>query len=139
MKSVCDNAHSKVSCTNCYSNPIYVLVSVHQESVICPLLFIIAMEAHSHEFRIRCPWQLLYVDDLVLVVESLDELKMRLKNWKEGFEVNGLKVNIGKTKIMCSRHDAQYQDYICQIPMWSILEKCWSKLNLLLKLQEMGT
>ena len=38
-------------------------------------------------------------------------------------------------KFMCSRHDAQYQDYICQIPMWNILEKSWSKFNALFKLQ----
>ena len=101
-----DNAHLKVRITNCYSKPIIVSVSVHQGSVLSPLLFIIVMEALSCEFRIGCPWELLYGDPLVIVAESLDELKMRLKNWKEGLVVKGLKVNIGKTKVVCSRHDA---------------------------------
>ena len=52
-----------------------------------------------------CPWELLYADDLIIVAESLGELKVRLKNWKDGLEEKGLKVNVGKTKVLCSRHD----------------------------------
>ena len=69
-------------------------------------IFIIVMEVLSHEFRIVCTWELLYANDLFIVAESLDELKIRLKNWKEGLEFKGLKVNIGKTKVMCSRYSA---------------------------------
>ena len=31
--------------------------------------------------ELECPWELLYADDLVTAAESLDELKMGLKNW----------------------------------------------------------
>ena len=31
---------------------------------------------------------------------------MRLKNWKEGLEMKGLQVKIGKTRVMCSKQDA---------------------------------
>ena len=48
--------------------------------------------------------ELLYAGDLVIVAESLDELKIRLKNWKERLEVKELKVNVWKTKVMYSRH-----------------------------------
>ena len=72
----------------------------------CSLLFIIVMEALSREFRIGCPWELLYGDDLVIVAESLEELKSRSKNWKSGLEEKGIKVNVGKIKVLCSRHDA---------------------------------
>ena len=106
VKSMYDNAHLKVRITNCYSMSINVSLSVHEGSVLSPLLFIIVMEALSHEFRNRCPWELLHTNDLITVVESLDELKMRLKNWKEGLKVKGLKVNIRKTKVMCFRHNA---------------------------------
>ena len=80
VKSMHDNAHLKVRITNSYSNPINVSVEVHQGSVLSPLLFIIVMEALSLEFRTGCPWELLYVNDLVIVAESLGELKVRLKN-----------------------------------------------------------
>ena len=47
----------------------------------------------------------MYADDLIIVAESLGELKVRLKNWKEGLEEKGLNVNIGKTKVLCYRRD----------------------------------
>ena len=105
VKSMYGNAHSKVRITNSYSNPINVSVGVHQGSVLSPLLFIIVMEALSCEFRTGCPWELLYADDLVIVAESLGDLKVRLKNWKDGLEEKRLKVNVGMTKVLCSRHD----------------------------------
>ena len=94
------NAKSKVRVGSSYSEPIDVSVSVHQGSVLSPLLFIIIMEALSREFRTGCPWELLYADDLVIVANSFEELKAKLKQWKNGLERNGLKVNVGKTKIM---------------------------------------
>ena len=100
-----DNVHSKVRITNCYIMQINVSVGVHQESVLNPLLFVFVMEALSCEFRIGYPWELLHADELVIALESFDGLKRRLKNWKEGLEVKGLKINVGKTKAMCSRHD----------------------------------
>ena len=73
FKSMYDNVHLKVRITNSYSNPMNVSVGVHQRSVLCPLLFIIVMEALPREFRTGCPWELLYTDDLVTVAESLGE------------------------------------------------------------------
>ena len=105
VKPMYVNAHSKVRITNSYSNPINVSVGVHQGSVLSPLLFIIVMKALSREFRTGCPWELLYADDLVIVPESLGELKVRLKNWKDRLEEKGLKVDVWKTKDLCSRHD----------------------------------
>ena len=102
LNLIYDNTHAKVRITNSYSNPINVSIGVHQGSVLSPFLFIIVMEALSHEFRTGCPWELLYANDLVIVAESLGELKVRSKNWKDGLEEKGLKVKVGKTKVLCS-------------------------------------
>ena len=48
------------------------------------------------------PWELLYADDLVLMAESVEDLKEKVLRWKDCMEVKGLKVNIGKTKVMVS-------------------------------------
>ena len=78
-------------------------VGVHQGSVLSPLLFIIVLEALSLEFKVGCPWELLYADDLVIIAESLEELLERLRTWKQNMESKGLRVNMPKTKLMfCS-------------------------------------
>ena len=48
------------------------------------------------------PWELLYADNLVLIAERRDGLKEKMNKWKECMEAKGLKVNIGKTKVMAS-------------------------------------
>ena len=64
------------------------------------------MEALSRDFKVSCPWELLYADDLVLVSETLEDLKEKLTIWKDNIEGKELRVNIGKTKILCSKHDS---------------------------------
>ena len=75
-------------------------ISVHQGSILSPLLFIIVLEALSQEFSSGVPWEDLHADDLVIIAESLDECVRRLLTWKEAMEKKGLRVNAGKMKIM---------------------------------------
>ena len=83
-----------------YSNSFDVRVGVHQGSVFSPLLFVIVLEALSMEFRTGCPWEILYANDLMLNVQSMDELLAKLKTWRLQMETKGLKVNMVKTKLM---------------------------------------
>ena len=105
VKSMYDNAHSKVRITNSYINPVNILVGAHQGSVLSPLLFIIIMKALSLELRTGCPYKLFYASELAIVAKSLSELKVRLKKQKDRLEQKELKVNIGKTKAFYPRHD----------------------------------
>ena len=61
-----------------YSEEFEVTVGVHQSSVLSLLLFIIVLEALSHEFHSGVPWEDLYADDLVIIAESLKECVRRL-------------------------------------------------------------
>ena len=47
---------------------------MHQGSAQSPLLFVIVMEAIPREFRVALPWELLYADDLVVIVETEEDL-----------------------------------------------------------------
>ena len=58
------------------------------------------LEALSREFRTGCPWELLYADDLMISAESMKELLVKVQTWKTEMEKKGLRVNMGKTKIM---------------------------------------
>ena len=64
------NARSRVRVNGQYSEEFGVGVGVHQGSVLSPLLFILVLEALSHEFRTGVPWELLYADDLVVIALS---------------------------------------------------------------------
>ena len=75
-------------------------VGVHQGSVLSPLLFIMVLEALSREFRAGVPWEDLYADDWVIIAETLEDCIERLKIWKMKTEEKGLRVNMGKTKLM---------------------------------------
>ena len=46
--------------------------------------------------------EILYADDLVLMTESMENLKEKFLKWQEAFESKGLKVNLKKTKVMVS-------------------------------------
>ena len=85
---------------NLFNDVFDVKVGVHQGSVLNPLLFIIVLEALSREYRTSCPWELLHADELVLLADTTDELLSKLGNWKKHLEAKGLRVKIGKTKIM---------------------------------------
>ena len=42
--------------------------------------------------------ELLYSDDLVLMIETIEGLRNKFLKWKEAFESKGLKVNLGKPR-----------------------------------------
>ena len=71
------NAQSRVHVGERYSEEFEVKVSVHQGSVLSPLLFMIVLEALSCEFHSGVPWEDLYANDLVIITESLEECVRR--------------------------------------------------------------
>ena len=73
VQGMYSNARSRVRVGEGYSEEFEVKVGVHQGSVLSQLLFIIVLEALSHEFRCGVPWEDLYADDLVIIDESLEE------------------------------------------------------------------
>ena len=102
VQSIYKDLRSRVRVGDGYNKEFGVGVGVHQGSVLSPLLFIMVLEALPREFRTGCPWELLYADDLMISAESMEELLVKLKTWKSEMEKKGLRVNMGKTKIMAS-------------------------------------
>ena len=82
-----------------------VKVRVHKGSVLSPLLFIIVLEALSHEFRAGVPWEDLYADDLVIIADSLEECVRRLLIWKRSHGEEGVEGKRRKDK----GHDLWYR------------------------------
>jgi len=63
-----------------------VKVGLHQGSVLNPLLFVIVMEMISRELQAGLPLELLYADDLILMAESEESLRVKIVKWKSGLE-----------------------------------------------------
>ena len=72
-----------------FSQEFDVKVGVHLGSILSPLLFIIVLEALSHEFWADVPWEDLYADELVIIADSLEECVRRLLIRKEAMEKKG--------------------------------------------------
>ena len=79
VQSMYANARSRVRVNVQLSEEFPVNVGVHQGSVLSPLLFILVLEALSRDFRIGIPWEVLFADDLVIIVDSLEKCIARLK------------------------------------------------------------
>ena len=60
------------------------------------------MDELFREFRTSFPWELLYTDDLVLMLVSIEVLEKKFSDRKKGMESKSLRVNIGNTKVMVS-------------------------------------
>ena len=121
VQSMYKDVRNRVRVGDGYSEEFGVGVGVHQGSVLSPLLFIIVLEALSKEFRTGCPWELLYADDLMISAESMEELLVKVQTWKTEMEKKGLRVNMGKTKIMESginldvlKKSGKYACGVCQ-------------------------
>ena len=74
-------------------------VGVYQGSVLSPFFFNSA-NVLSEDGRKGALYELLYADDLVLMAETIEKLEAQFIRWKAAFAGKGLKINLGKTKVM---------------------------------------
>ena len=84
------------------SKEFWVRVGVHQGSVLSPLIFASVVDVVTEHAREELLNEILYADDLMLMSESVDDLRERFQKWRSALEGKGLKVNVGKTKITVS-------------------------------------
>ena len=107
VMSLYDGAKARVTVRSANSEKFEVKVGVHQESVLLPLLFAIALDVITEKAKRGVVNELLYADDLVLMSETTEDLKERFWNWKNVLESKRLKINTSKTKVMGSRSEGK--------------------------------
>ena len=100
VMSLYDGAKTRVRVGSAYSEEFEVEVGVHQASVLSPLLFAIVVDVFIENARRGVVNELLYADDLILMSETMKDMKERFWNWKDALESKSLKVNTRKTKLM---------------------------------------
>ena len=82
-------------------------VCVHQGFVLSPLVFAILVDVVTERVRNGLMSKMLYVVDLVLTSVMMEGLKEKFWKWTEAFESKGLKVNLGKTKVVVSEAEGE--------------------------------
>ena len=75
VMSLYKGAETKVRAGSGLSEEFSVKVSEHQESVLSPLLFAMVIDEVTKNARKGWMKQILYADDLVLVGETMEELR----------------------------------------------------------------
>ena len=102
VMSLYEGAETKVRVGSGLSEEFSVKVGVHQGSVLSLLLFAVVIDAVTENARKGWMKQILYADDLVLMGETMEESIENFDEWREAFESKGIRVNLGKTKLMVS-------------------------------------
>lgn len=102
MTSLYEGAKTRVRVGLELSEEFELKVGVHQGSVLSPLVFAIVVDVVTESVRNGLMSEMLYADDLVLMSETMKGLREKFWKWKEAFKSKGLKVNLGKTKVVVS-------------------------------------
>ena len=51
-------------------------------------------------FKLLCPWCMLFVDDIVKIAESRNEVNVKLERWRTSVEGSGLRLSRSKTEYL---------------------------------------
>ena len=68
---------------------------------ICAVTFFAALDIVT-ELAVGVLTELLYAYYVILMSETIEGLKNKFLKWKEAFDTMGLKVSLGKSKVMVS-------------------------------------
>ena len=75
---------------------------MHHGSVLLPLIFAIVVDIVTEHAREGLLNKILYGDGGVLMSKRLEDLRERFQKWRSALKSKGLKVNVGKSKMMVS-------------------------------------
>ena len=73
------DVRSRTSVNTSFSEEFEVKVGVHQGPVLSSLLFIKVLEGLPCKFCVRCPWEMLYADDLVIIAKVFEGLMIKVE------------------------------------------------------------
>ena len=102
VMSLYKRAKTRVRVDSELSEEPEVKVGMHLGFVLSPFLFALVVDVVSEFATEGALSELLYADELVLMSETIEGLRDAFLKLKEAFESKGLKVNLGKTKVMVS-------------------------------------
>ncbi|RLM55639.1 Methyltransferase-like protein 13 [Panicum miliaceum] len=86
-------------------------IGLHQGSELSPYLFALVMDEVIRDIQDDIPWCMLFVDDVVLVDESREEVNRKLELWRRTLESKGFRLSRTNTEyMMCDFRATRYED-----------------------------
>ena len=106
VMSLYEGAKTRVRVGLELSEEFEVKVDVHQGSVLSPLVFAIVVDVVTENVRNGLMSEMLYVNDLVLLSETMEALREKFWKWKKALSKE-LKVNLWKTKAVVNGTESE--------------------------------
>ncbi|XP_047500839.1 uncharacterized protein LOC125046884 [Penaeus chinensis] len=101
------NTSTEVRCQSGKSEKFEVKVGVHQGSALRQLLFAVVMYCLTEEVRKSSPWDIMYVDDVVICTNDRETCEEKLEQWTRALERRGMKVSRTKTEYLNAGNGTQ--------------------------------
>ncbi|KAK3569613.1 hypothetical protein QTP86_002596 [Hemibagrus guttatus] len=101
VQDMYERSRTVVRCAVGQTEEFNVEVGLHQGLALSPFLFAIVMDQLSEEVRQESPWTMMFADDIVICIESREQVEENLERWRFALERRGMKVSRSKTEYMC--------------------------------------
>ena len=73
-------------------------IGLHQGVALSSFLFTIVMDELTRGIQDEIPWCMLFVDDIVLIDETMKGVKIKLEQWRGTLEVKASRLSRSKTE-----------------------------------------
>jgi hypothetical protein len=82
IKDLYDNIVTSVRTSEGDTNDFLINIGLHQGSVLTPYLFALVMDDVTRDIQGDISWCMLFVDDVVLMDESMMGVEQKLELWR---------------------------------------------------------
>jgi hypothetical protein len=110
IKDMYDNAATSVWTSNGDTNDFPINIGLHQGSALSSYLFAFVMDEITRDIQGGIPWCMLFVDDVVLVDESMMGVDQKLELWRRTLEAKDFRLSRSKTEYIKCDFSATTQE-----------------------------
>jgi hypothetical protein len=82
IKDLYDNIVTSVRTSEGDTNDFPINIGLHQGSVLTPYLFALVMDDVTRDIQCDISWCMLFVDDVILMDESMTGVEQKLELWR---------------------------------------------------------
>ncbi|KAK3544079.1 hypothetical protein QTP86_001145, partial [Hemibagrus guttatus] len=93
VQDMYERSRTVVRCAVGQTEEFKVEVGLHQGSALSPFLFAIVMDQLSEEVRQESPWTMMFADDIVICIESREQVEENLERWRFALERREMNVS----------------------------------------------